>query len=209
LSLGKELGSGEFKKVVAGQWRNEVDVAIKIMEGALNEDDLIKEATLMEKFQHDNLVKLYGVCIGQGPVYIITELNGNGSLLQYLCNNQHLVNKTDILLDMAIQICAAMKFLEQSGFIHRNLAARNCLVGDRNIVKVGSFSSARFVPDDEYKASVGAKYAVRWSAPEVITHARFSSKSDIWSYDLEWKIVGLRSQKETPFVVFGCDKTYL
>ncbi|XP_019861462.1 PREDICTED: tyrosine-protein kinase ABL-like [Amphimedon queenslandica] len=83
---------------------------------------------------------------------------------------------------MAIQICAAMKFLEQSGFIHRNLAARNCLVGDRNIVKVGSFSSARFVPDDEYKASVGAKYAVRWSAPEVITHARFSSKSDIWSY---------------------------
>ena len=39
----------------------------------------------------------------------------------------------------------------------------------------------RYVPDDEYTASC-AKYPVRWAAPEVITHARFSSKSDIWSY---------------------------
>uniref|UniRef100_A0A1X7TCN4 Tyrosine-protein kinase n=1 Tax=Amphimedon queenslandica TaxID=400682 RepID=A0A1X7TCN4_AMPQE len=183
LSLGKELGSGQFKRVVAGQWRNEVDVAIKIMEGALNEDDLIKEAILMQKFQHDNLVKLCGVCIRQRSVYIITELMVNGSLLQYLCNNQRLVNKTDILLDMAIQICATMKFLEQSGFIHRNLPARNCQVGYSNIVKVGGFSSARFVPDDEYEASVGVKYAVRWSPPEVITHARYSNILlwELWS----------------------------
>ena len=46
-----------------------------------------------------------------------------GCLLQYLRNNKHLVEKTDIILDMAIQICAAMKFLEQSGFIHRDLVS--------------------------------------------------------------------------------------
>ena len=32
------------------------------------------------KFQHDNLVKLYGVCIKQGAVYIITELMVNGKM---------------------------------------------------------------------------------------------------------------------------------
>ncbi|XP_019855282.1 PREDICTED: tyrosine-protein kinase Tec-like [Amphimedon queenslandica] len=190
LSLGDELSSGEFKRVVIGQWCNKVDVAIKmIKEDAMNEDDFIEEAILMMKFQHDNLVKLYGVCIRQGPVYIITELMVNGSLLQYLRKNKHLVDKTDIILDMALQICAAMKFFEQSGFIHRNLAAINCLVGDRNIVKVGGFSSARFVPDDEYTASEGAEFPARWSAPEVITHARYSSKSDIWSYGiLLWEL---------------------
>lgn len=55
-------------------------------------------------------------------------------------------------------------------------------MGERNIVKVGDFGLARFVTDDEYTASEGTKFPIKWAAPEVITHARFSSKSDVWSY---------------------------
>ena len=66
-------------------------------------------------------------------------------------------------------------------------AARNCLVGERNIVKVADFGLARFVTDDEYTASEGTKFPIKWAAPEVITHAKFSSKSDVWSYgEYEW-----------------------
>ena len=49
-------------------------------------------------------------------------------------------------------------------------------------MKVGDFGLARFVVDDEYTASEGTKFPIKWAAPEVITHARFSSKSDVWSY---------------------------
>ena len=66
-------------------------------------------------------------------------------------------------------------------------AARNCLVGERNIVKVADFGLARFVTDDEYTASEGTKFPIKWAAPEVITYAKFSSKSDVWSYgEYEW-----------------------
>ena len=61
-------------------------------------------------------------------------------------------------------------------------AARKCLVGNRNVVKVADFGLARFVIDDEYTASVGTKFSNKWAAPEVITHAKFSSKSDVWSF---------------------------
>ena len=61
-------------------------------------------------------------------------------------------------------------------------AARNCLIGDRNVVKVADFGLARFVIDDEYTASEGTKFPIKWAAPEVITHAKFSSRSDVWSY---------------------------
>ena len=61
-------------------------------------------------------------------------------------------------------------------------AARNCLIGDRNSVKVADFGLARFVIDDEYTASEGTKFPIKWAAPEVITHAKFSSRSDVWSY---------------------------
>ena len=50
------------------------------------------------------------------------------------------------------------------------------------MVKVADFGLARFVVDDEYTASEGTKFPIKWAAPEVITHAKFSSKSDVWSF---------------------------
>ena len=47
---------------------------------------------------------------------------------------------------------------------------------------MADFGLARFVVDDEYTASEGTKFPIKWAAPEVITHAKFSSKSDVWSY---------------------------
>ncbi|XP_065886239.1 tyrosine-protein kinase TXK-like isoform X2 [Dysidea avara] len=202
LSLGKEIGSGQFGRVVEGKWKGSIPVAIKMMkEGSMNEDDFIEEAQVMKNFDHENLVKLYGVCSQQGPIFIVTELMKNGALLQYLRNRHDLIFKTDVILDMAVQICSAMQFLESIKFIHRDLAARNCLVGDRNCVKVGDFGLARFVVDDEYTASEGTKFPIKWAAPEVITHARFSSKSDVWSHGiLMWE---LWTGGKTPYPTFS------
>ena len=49
-------------------------------------------------------------------------------------------------------------------------------------MKVAGFGLARFVIDNEYTASEGTKFPIKWAAPEVVTHAKYSSKSDIWSY---------------------------
>lgn len=59
-------------------------------------------------------------------------------------------------------------------------AARNCLVGKSYLVKVADFGLARYTTDDEYTASEGTKFPIKWAAPEVFEFARFSSKSDVW-----------------------------
>ena len=41
------------------------------------------------------------------------------------------------------QICNGMLYLETQKFIHRDIAARNCLVGSNNVIKVGDFGLAR------------------------------------------------------------------
>jgi len=46
--------------------------------------DFLAEAQIMKKLRHQKLIQLYAVCTMEEPIYIITELMKNGSLLEYL-----------------------------------------------------------------------------------------------------------------------------
>ena len=65
-------------------------------------------------------------------------------------------------------------------FYFRDLAARNCLVSDDHLVKVADFGLARLMKDDTYTAHAGAKFPIKWTAPEGLAYNRFSTKSDVW-----------------------------
>ncbi|XP_054929582.1 tyrosine-protein kinase Btk isoform X1 [Dermacentor andersoni] len=192
LTLLEELGSGQFGVVRRGKWRGCRDVAVKMMkEGTMSEDDFIEEAKLMTKLQHPNLVQLYGVCSKHRPIFIVAEYMKHGSLLQFLRRHERALSEKGpvLLLDICLQVASGMAYLELHNYIHRDLAARNCLVGENYVVKVADFGLARYVIDDEYTSSGGAKFPIKWAPPEVLGYTRFSSKSDVWAYGvLMWEV---------------------
>lgn len=53
----------------------------------------------------------------------ISPLSFSGCLLQYLRQRKELIEKKEVILDMATQVCSAMKYLEANGFIHRDLVS--------------------------------------------------------------------------------------
>ncbi|CAL9694807.1 unnamed protein product [Knipowitschia caucasica] len=189
LTFMKELGSGEFGQVRLGKWRAQHKVAIKaIREGAMYEEDFIEEAKVMMKLTHPRLVQLYGVCSQQTPIYIVTEFMELGCLLNVLRQRKGSLSR-DGLLCMCLDVCEGMEHLERNCFIHRDLAARNCLVNDSLVVKVSDFGMTRYVLDDQYTSSCGAKFPVKWSPPEVFNFCKYSSKSDVWSFGvLMWEV---------------------
>uniref|UniRef100_A0A671UQC2 Tyrosine-protein kinase n=1 Tax=Sparus aurata TaxID=8175 RepID=A0A671UQC2_SPAAU len=197
LTFMKELGSGQFGLVKLGKWRAEQRVAIKaIREGAMYEEDFIEEAKVMMRLCHPKLVQLYGVCLQQRPLLIVAEFMENGCLLNFLRQRGGSLKEV-WLLSMCQDVCEGMEYLEANSFIHRDLAARNCLVNEHNVVKVSDFGMTRYVLDNQYTSSSGAKFPVKWSPPEVLHYSKYSSKSDVWSFGVVmWEIY---SEGRTPF----------
>lgn len=71
------------------------------------------------------------------------------------------------------------------------------MVNEKNVVKVCDFGMARYVLDDQYTSSLGSRFPVKWSPPEVLHYNKFSSKSDVWSFGvLMWEVF---SEGRTPF----------
>jgi len=183
IKLSKKLGAGQFGDVWSGIWNGTTEVAVKTLKpGAMSAKDFLDEAAIMKKLRHPKLVQLFAVCTNGEPIYIVTELMKHGSLLDYLHQKGRAL-KLAQLVDMAAQVAAGMAYLEKDNFIHRDLAARNVLVGENNVCKVADFGLSRVI-EDEYIAREGAKFPIKWTAPEAANFNRFSIKSDVWSYGI-------------------------
>ena len=183
IELKRKLGGGAFGEVWAGLWNGTTPVAVKTLKpSTMAASDFLAEAQIMKKLQHEKLIQLYAVCTREEPIYIVTELMKHGSLLDYLTKGEGQHLKLPELIDIGAQVANGMAYLESQHYIHRDLAARNVLVGEGNIVKVGDFGLARLIVDDDYSAREGAKFPIKWTAPEAALFNRFTIKSDVWSY---------------------------
>jgi serine/threonine protein kinase len=115
-------------------------------------------------------------------MWIVTEFLSLGSLRHLLQRDGARVTSSALLL-MAKDAAAGMKYLSQNRILHRDLAARNLLVkaeDKRFVVKVADYGLSRVTDGTYYSRS--RKFPVKWTAPEALQFAKFTTKSDVWSY---------------------------
>jgi len=171
----------------------------------LNHREFQREVQILKSLRHRHLISLFAICTASAPYYIITELMEKGSLLSFLRGPEGQHQDIASLIDMGAQVADGMSYLEEQNSIHRDLAARNVLVGENYICKVADFGLARVIKEPFY-ITEDKKIPYKWSAPEAISHGKFSNKSDVWSFGV--LLYEILTYGSAPYPAFSNQETY-
>ncbi len=180
-STARNLGKGNFGNVVLAEYRG-TQVAVKSPKPEAGEGvmtDFLEEVQTLMNLHHQNIVKFIGVS-STDKIRLVTEFLAEGDLLRWL--RMHPPLDVAHAVHMGCQILSALAYLKQLKYvIHRDVAARNCLMAGKDSIKLSDFGMARFVEDDTYRGEEKEKIPVRWAALETLTEQKYSSASDVWS----------------------------
>ncbi|CAF0851339.1 unnamed protein product [Rotaria sordida] len=195
-----KLGEGTYGQVFrAKHYNSDEYVAAKIIR--LKSEDISNEfeneLNILKKIskQQENLpnfIDLFGDCdeFNVPRIWFVMELCHLGPITQLLkqIQKENQLNKCEKekLVAYALKsTLKALKYLHQSGIMHRDIKGSHILVTENYIIKLIDFGVAAFFSKVQPKrnSSVGTSL---WMAPEVIACAQqleysFDERCDIWS----------------------------
>ncbi|XP_041701140.1 tyrosine-protein kinase RYK isoform X2 [Coregonus clupeaformis] len=215
VTLRDVLHEGTFGRIFHGVLLDEKDPAkekqcfVKTVKDHASEVQvtmMLTESCKLRGLHHRNLLPISHVCTEEGekPMVLLPFMNwGNLKLFLRQCklaeaNNPQAISQQD-LVHMAIQIACGMSYLARREVIHKDLAARNCVIDNSMQVKICDNALSRdLFPTDYHCLGDNENRPVRWMALESLLNNDFSTASDVWAFGVTlWELMTLG---QTPYV---------
>jgi len=177
-----EIGKGRFAIVYRAR-HHETGQIVAIKESNLNPSDLHllptiqREAGLLQKLDHPNIVKIYEVVNTRKKVYFILEYVNQGDLFKRLKQSGSFAEP--VVSKYIQQVLFGLNYLHSQNIIHRDIKSANLLIDTSGTIKLADFGTAKIVDATQKNMTViGTPF---WMAPEIIDLATCSVTADIWS----------------------------
>ncbi|XP_067306854.1 serine/threonine-protein kinase Nek3 [Pseudorasbora parva] len=184
-SLVKVIGEGSFGRAllvqpINGEKLNYVMKEIRLPKAESGMRNSRREAVLLSRMKHTNIVAFKDSFEDDGHLYIVMEFCSGGDLLQRIRQQKDVLFSEDMILKWFTQMCLGTKYIHDQRVLHRDLKSKNIFLTDSGTVKVGDFGSACTLNSAKAYAQtyVGTPYYV---SPEIWDNKPYNNKSDVWS----------------------------
>ncbi|XP_004711319.1 serine/threonine-protein kinase Nek3 isoform X2 [Echinops telfairi] len=139
-----------------------------------------KEAILLAKMKHPNIVAFKESFEADGHLYIVMEYCDGGDLMQKIRLQKGKLFSEATILSWFTQMCLGVNHIHKKRVLHRDIKSKNVFLTQSGKVKLGDFGSARLLSNPMAFACtyVGTPYYV---PPEIWENLPYNNKSDIWS----------------------------
>uniref|UniRef100_A0A8C4MPN3 Serine/threonine-protein kinase Nek3 n=1 Tax=Equus asinus asinus TaxID=83772 RepID=A0A8C4MPN3_EQUAS len=178
------IGEGSFGRALLIQQENSNRIfamkEIRLPKSFSGTQNSRKEAVLLAKMKHPNIVTFKESFEAEGHLYIVMEYCDGGDLMQKIKHQKGRLFPEDTILNWFTQMCLGVNHIHKKRVLHRDIKSKNIFLTQNGRVKLGDFGSACLLSSPMAFACtyVGTPYYV---PPEIWENMPYNNKSDIWS----------------------------
>jgi serine/threonine-protein kinase len=183
----RKIGSGGMGTVYLGRHVDtQLEAAVKVLPSSLARepgtvDRFEREIDAMRKLIGPHIVKLFesGHDEPTDQMWFAMEYVEGKTLTDCIRANRRLSWEQSV--DIALQICSALKTAHATGVVHRDLKPSNLLIGDDGVVKLTDFGVAQVFAAQRLTVTGGIIGTAEYMSPEQAQGRRCTRTSDLYS----------------------------
>ena len=159
-------------------------VAVKVIASVLADQERFRrrfaaEVETLKKLRHPNIVQLIGYGEEQGHLFYSMEFVAGESLQELLRRKKRLPAMR--VIEIATEICVALKQAHDMGIIHRDLKPANIMINDAGAVKLTDFGIAKLFGSTEVTAAGAVIGTADFMPPEQAEGKPVTTRSDLYA----------------------------
>lgn len=183
----RKIGSGGMGTVYLGRHVDtQLEAAVKVLSPSMARepgtvDRFEREINAMRQLTGPHIVKLFesGHDEPTDQMWFAMEYVEGETLTDCIRANRRLPWEQSV--DIAIQICAALKTAHATGVVHRDLKPSNLLIGDDGVVKLTDFGVAQVFAAQRLTVTGGIIGTAEYMSPEQAQGRQCTRTSDLYS----------------------------
>jgi len=189
--IDEELGRGAMGRVYLAHRAGAAEAdapsqaAVKVLAPNLAQElDFLqrfeREIEALRQLDHPNIIRFYESGSHDGHCYYAMEYVAAPDCAQLLRGQGRMPWKE--VLDLAVQVCSALKHAHDHGVIHRDIKPHNLLRTDAGIVKLADFGVARVFASRQLTSTGALIGTAEYASPEQAGGKPVTARSDLYSF---------------------------
>lgn len=183
--IERKLGQGGMGTVYLGKHEQSGElVAIKVLPASMAREEgfvarFAREIEAMQRVTGENVVQMYDSGEWEGTYYYTMEFVDGETVTDRIMREKRIGWRE--VIEIASQICKALKAAHNTGIVHRDLKPSNLLLDKHGLCKLTDFGVAHIFAGDQLTATGSVIGTVEYMSPEQAQGRRVDKRSDIYS----------------------------